>query len=301
MNDQNQLEVIETEPPPARTEPATVQQLTITPRQAKIEAVANLTMKAYERASLLNLTPEEAEKLEAEFPDEAFKLGAGGNPDLIYIEHAHLRDRLNKVFGPGQWAIVPRNRWSENFKTQKGDDATRVYVEAMLLVRGGFVAEAVGDMVYYPNNAVQNYGDAVEGAKSACLRRCAKELGIGLQAWKKDFCIGWKQRNTGNGATPRQKPTQATPAPSKPVQHPPSAASEPSGDWRSFRVPFGKNKDMQLGELNENQLRWYCENIEVKTEKEDGSPRPQAWIDKDQDFRDALDEAQETLSEEQTP
>jgi hypothetical protein len=34
----------------------------------------------------------------------------------------------------------------------------------MLLIRGCFVAEAIGDMDYFPHNAKTNYGDAVEGA-----------------------------------------------------------------------------------------------------------------------------------------
>lgn len=176
----------------------------ITAAQAKVEAVANLTMKAYEQASTLKLTPEEVSSLQADFPDEAFKPGAAGKENLIYIEHAFLRDRLNQVFGPGQWSIIPRNRWAEPFTTGRGTEGSRVYVEAMLVIRGAFVAEAVGAMEYYPKNESQNYGDAVEGAKTAALRRCAKELGIGLQAWKQDWCNGWwARRKKSSGNAPR--------------------------------------------------------------------------------------------------
>jgi hypothetical protein len=171
----------------------------ITPAQAKTDAIAALTMKAYEKASQLLLTPEEVKGLAAEFPDEAFKPGAAGKEHLIYIEHAFLRDRLNSVFGPGQWALIPRNRWAEEFVLPARRDkpethGSRIYVEAMLMIRGCFVSESVGAMEYYPSNNSQNYGDAVEGAKTAALRRCCKELGIGLQAWKKDFGDGWWQR-----------------------------------------------------------------------------------------------------------
>lgn len=183
----------------------------VTASQAKVEAIAKLTDAAYSRASLLQLTPEESKALQADFPDEAFQPGAAGKENLIYIEHAHLRDRLNSVFGLGQWAIVPRSRWTEDFKTYKGVSGVRVYVEAMLLVRGCFVAEAVGDMSYYPNNESSNYGDAVEGAKTAALRRCAKELGIGLQAWKKEWCQGWWQRKN---APKKIEHPRNTPAPS---------------------------------------------------------------------------------------
>lgn len=206
----------------------------ITPAQAKIDAVANLTMKAYERASTLQLTPEEVAALQADFPDEAFQPGAAGKENLIYIEHAHLRDRLNQVFGPGQWSIVPRNRWAEDYsftnKYKETVEASRVYVEAMLCVRGCFVAEAVGDMVYYKNNESQNYGDAVEGAKTAALRRCAKELGIGLQAWKKDWCLGWWERRRGTKEPPKppaKDNAKATPITATGTAKPPAARSEP--------------------------------------------------------------------------
>lgn len=201
----------------------------VTAAQAKIEAVANLTAKAYERASELALTPEEVKALQADFPDEAFKPGAAGKENLIYIEHAFLRDRLNAVIGPGQWALIPRSRWAEDFTTSKGAPASRVYVEAMLLVRGCFVAEAVGEMEYWKNNASQNYGDAVEGAKTAALRRCCKEFGIGLQAWKKDWCEGWwARKRQGNRPPP---PTQQPQAQSRQqVPPPPPSAPQATGE-----------------------------------------------------------------------
>lgn len=238
------------EPDPAISVPATIQSgglgqalpaeeikapEKITAAQAKIEAVAQLTMAAYQRAGTLQLTPEESSALQEPFPDDAFQAGAGGKANLIYIEHAFLRDRLNKVLGLGQWSLICRNRWAEPFKyyskTEKRQaDGTRVYVEAMLVVRGCFVAEAVGAMEYYPNEAT-NYGDAAEGAKTAALRRCAKEFGIGLQAWSKDWCEGWWQRRAQGSRRPAPAPAPAAtaaraptpaPAPAKPASPPPT-------------------------------------------------------------------------------
>lgn len=176
--------------------------------QARVDAVANVLHKAYENASMLRLTPEEEEALTADFEDADFRTGAAGKDNLIYLEHASLRQRLNKVIGVGQWSLVARNRWTETFQywdkdTKSYQDANRVYVEAVLLIRGCFTGEAVGDMVYYPKNNSTNFGDAVEGAKSAAFRRCAKELGVGLQAWKKDFGEGWFARNK-NGRPPQR-------------------------------------------------------------------------------------------------
>lgn len=202
---------------PQTAPPATTDKPQITPAQAKVEAVASLTMSAYQRAATLQLTPEESAALSADFPDEAFQPGAAGKENLIYIEHAHLRDRFNAVFGLGQWAIIPRNRWNEPFRTLRGTEGERVYVEAMLVVRGCFVGEAVGAMEYYPKNESQNYGDAVEGAKTAAFRRCAKEFGVGLQAWKKEWCEGWWQRRRAGKSAPRQ-PMPPTPRAPQPVQ-----------------------------------------------------------------------------------
>lgn len=218
-----------------------------TPAEARNEAVSRLTDAAYSRASQLHLTPEETAALQANFPDEAFKPGAAGKENLIYIEHAFLRDRLCQVFGVGQWALVPRTRWAEDFLTAKGVEASRVYVEAMLLVRGCFVAEAVGDMVYYKNNDSQNYGDAVEGAKTAALRRCAKELGIGLQAWKKDWCEGWWARKRGAG---RQNPPGRVAPPSAPPHTPPQPQSAaPPALQAPPSLPTEQGKAKMLAQL----------------------------------------------------
>ena len=88
----------------------------------------------------------------------------------------------------------------------------------MLVARGCFIGEAIGAMEYYPKNAAQNYGDAVEGAKTAAFRRCAKEFGVGLQAWKKDWCQGWFDRKLG------KKPAAAPTKPAEPAVIPPPSA-----------------------------------------------------------------------------
>ena len=199
-----QLSLQTQELPPASPAPQT------TPAQARVDAVSATLAEGYAKASLVPIIPEEAAELSADFPDDAFRTGADGKENLIYIEHANLRERLNKVLGLGQWAIITRRTWMEQYKTRpsrdnpEGKDATRVYVECVLLVRGCFAAEAIGDMTYYPSNYAQNYGDAVEGAKSAALRRCAKELGVGLQAWKKEYSEGWFQRKLERDVAEKQ-------------------------------------------------------------------------------------------------
>jgi hypothetical protein len=191
-----------------------------TSAQARVDSVSRTMDNAMNKASTLVLSPEEVAALKADFPDDAFKPGAAGKESLIYIEHAHLRDRLDSALGMGQWALLrTRPHWAEEFVTQKNEKATRIYADCCLLVRGCMVAEAIGDMVYYPNNASQNYGDAAEGAVTAAFRRCAKQFGVGLQAWKKDFGEGWWARKRGQ--------TRQTAPPTSPAARQSVPASEP--------------------------------------------------------------------------
>ena len=226
-----------------------------------MDAIANLTMTAYAKASELKLTAEEIAGLQEQFPDDAFRPGAAGKENLIYIEHAHLRDRLNRVLGVGQWAVIPRKRWGEDFtipayRDKPAVDACRIYVEAMLMIRGCFVAEAVGDMVYYKNNQSQNYGDAVEGAKTAAFRRCAKELGVGLQAWKKDWCEGWWKRKNASGRNPGSQPTSQRPPAAPSPQSAPKPAAKASDIVPESANPAEADKDQRfrfLASLSSNR------------------------------------------------
>lgn len=338
----------------------------ITPAQARVEAVADALKSAYANASQLKLTSEEAAALAEDFPDEAFRLGAGGDPSLIYIEHAYLRMRLNKVLGVGAAVPIRRREWAEEFQYYKDGarkTGVRVYADVVLVVRGCVVGEAIGDAVYYPDNAKTNYSDALESAKSAALRRCCKEFGIGLQAWLKGWTEGWKARQRSGGSPHPAQPPKAAPTPQSESRGPaktsdvapPAGATEeqkarfiselsdikttalgffvakgaitdlqrledlplawvpatkrqydeimaqidafgtqpPAGApeaWRTFLMPFGKNKDIPLGELDKKYLFGLFKNFTVETEY-NGEPKAEATIAKDEKFREMLDEA----------
>ncbi len=202
----------ETPPPP---EPETVLPAKATKDVAMLrtEAVASLLHTAYEKASTLELSPQERQQLLAEFPDEAVRRGAGGDDDLIYIEHAYIRERLLQVFGPGAWSEVPRRIWGEDIRTSKGGMGTRLYADVVLLIRGCYVGEAIGAGTFYKDNPKQNYSDAAEAAQSEAVRRIAnKKLGIGIQVYKKAWCEAWKERQNKP-----KSPAFTQPAPAAPV------------------------------------------------------------------------------------
>lgn len=239
----------------------------MTPAQARVESVARTMDAAMNRASTLTLTPEENAALEADFPDEAFKPGAAGKQDLIYIEHAFLRDRFNAVIGRGQWALLrTRPHWAEEFRTAKGVEAVRLYADCALLIRGCMVAEAIGEMTYYKNNDSQNYGDAAEGAVTAAFRRCAKNFGVGLQAWKKDWCEGWWQRKRS------QAHAQSAPkAYQQPMPHlkPTSTATTPLAPAPTSPFAF-KNERERKAWLDAHLLR--CK-LKLVSDLEKGDPQ----------------------------
>lgn len=105
-------------------------------------------------------------------------------PDgLLYVSHPHYRDRLDRAFGVGGWALVPLER--PQIKDNK------VYYWGYLKAHGRFIGDAYGEAVYYPNNKAGSYGNSVESAKSDCLVRCCKALPMFRQLWDREFCDYW--------------------------------------------------------------------------------------------------------------
>jgi len=168
-----------------------------TPSQAAEQSVSTLLASAIAKSSCIDITKEQSDALTADFADADFLRGAGGNADLIYIDQSALRQRFNKVLGMGQWSIITIRSWSEDYKTDKGKEAARVYCEAALLIKGALAGRAIGSMDYFKGNAMQNYGDAYEGAKTNAFRRCAKDAGVGLQAYSREWCQKWTEKYAG--------------------------------------------------------------------------------------------------------
>lgn len=172
--------------------------MALAPAIERPAAIQQLLAQATLKASTLILTKAEQKELRADFPDGDFQRGAGGDTNLLYLEHSAIRNRLSDVIGLGQWSFEIIRSWSEDFQAgNPPKPAVRVYVEGMLLIRGAKVGVAIGDGNYFKSNAKGNYGDAYESAKTAALRRCAKDFGIGLQAFSKDWAEAWKKRYPG--------------------------------------------------------------------------------------------------------
>lgn len=197
----------------------------------RTEQVGGMLADAYKKAGKLKITDHQAETLQKPFPDDAIRRGAKGDDSLLYIEHAHFRERLNEVFGPTRWVPVVRRMWPEDFRTAKGEAATRVYAEVVMVINGCYAGEAVGAMVYYPTNPKSDYSEAAEGAQSEAIRRICKSLGIGLQVYHKDFCEQWMKKHR-SGTRPEPTKTQAE----APVPEAPKAPVWPVEAWKPKMV-----------------------------------------------------------------
>src|SRR4029077_3157768 len=119
-------------------------------KQLRTEAVGALLGEAYKGASQLKLTKDEAKKLREDFVDTEIEIRS--HDGIIYISHMALRERLWEVFGPGHVAEICRERFMRA-------DANEIAVDLVLMIRGNFVAEAVGTAKYFPNNPKMTFGD----------------------------------------------------------------------------------------------------------------------------------------------
>lgn len=137
----------------------------------------------FAQASMLKLTSEESAILQEPVKDEEVNVRPDG---LIYLPQVFVRDRLNKAIGIGQWVLV------EEFAKQL--DGTMMF-KGSLYIRGCYVATAIGEMEYHQNNAKQSWASVYEGAKSDCLTRCSKDLGIGKECWMPTYSAAWVQNN----------------------------------------------------------------------------------------------------------
>jgi hypothetical protein len=158
---------------------------TLDAKQRRTEHIGALLGAAYMGASTVKLKDHEWKKLREDFPDTAIEIRP--HDGLIYLNHILLRERLWDVLGPGV-AEICRERFFKN-------ETSEVAVDLVLMVRGSFVAEAIGMSKYYPQNPKTSFGDVVESAWSDALRRCCKHWGIGSQCWRPAYVRDWVENN----------------------------------------------------------------------------------------------------------
>jgi hypothetical protein len=148
-------------------------------------AATDQKIAIYQNASLLKIDEKEQEKLTAAFNDDMIEIRPDG---IIYLPQVFWRQRLNEAFGVGQWCLIPK---SQNKDPQKD----KLYIEGVLMVRGAYMATAVGEAELHSENTMQSWASVWESAKSDCITRCCKDLGIAAELWQPDFNRKWIEKN----------------------------------------------------------------------------------------------------------
>lgn len=155
-----------------------------TSEEMRAEEINQALVPAYRNASKLKISKDECKQLMKSFPDEAFEIRP--NDGIVFIPHIFLSERLNEVFTPGSWSLICRRHWHDT-------DTQSIYGEHVLIIRGCFVGEAIGE--FHFNQTTQRFGDALEATAAEALRRvCGKRLGVGNEIWKPQFILQWKEK-----------------------------------------------------------------------------------------------------------
>lgn len=190
-------------------------------------------------AGTLETTEEQKKILYAPVNEEDIEIRPDG---LIYAPWMEYVSRLNQAYGTS-WTIIP------NGNPMVKDN--QVIWGFYLVIKGKLMGYAIGSQEYYPDNKKMNWTDACESAKSNCLMRLCKGLGISLELWKPSFIRKWKanfaenyqdkDKRTGEMKTFWRKKRISTalppPSPDEPIPEP--GAGEP---------PVNPEKPVKVGE-----------------------------------------------------
>lgn len=123
----------------------------------------------------------DTQKKLSKFDDSLVRIRPDG---LLYYPQVQIRKILNDAFGQGAWAIRRLNAFAKDNK---------IMFDGELWVLGRYVAGAIGEHDYKPNNPLGSYATSLESAKSDCLVRCCKDLGIAADLWDMDYVEKWKK------------------------------------------------------------------------------------------------------------
>lgn len=107
-------------------------------------------------------------------------------PDkIVFIPAVVIRRRLDETFGPGRWALR-----QEQLPVYDPETNECLY-DGSLWIDGKFVSRSMGGCSWRPGNRRMTKSDAIEGARSDCLKRCVKDLGIGSEVALPSWRTAW--------------------------------------------------------------------------------------------------------------
>jgi hypothetical protein len=208
------------------------------------------------------------------------------NPSLVkkrsdgffYIDGIHYRNALDEAFGPGAWSLLPLREFVEYgvMHTKEGMDKkfARVSLPGQLWIEGRFVAQAIGEDIYYLGNQADSYGTAWEKAKSNLLVRCCKEIGIFRQLWDKDWLESYKR---GAGKPPAAQSNGSQNGANKPVDLKKRDPGIPHHQYQEHSAPFQLGATMKLSKERFQQI---ADHFGIAVERKAGSYKDKNGNDK---------------------
>ncbi|KAJ3124579.1 hypothetical protein HK098_000975 [Nowakowskiella sp. JEL0407] len=152
------------------------------PAPSEIAPEEEALSTSFSGASVEPFPKEIADILLAEIKPDDIEIKPDG---LLYLPEIKYRRILNKAFGPGGWALVPRSGHTVNSK-----NISREYA---LFCLGRFVAQARGEQDYFGGEDA--LATASEGCKSNAMLRCCKDLGIASELWDPVFIRDFKEKH----------------------------------------------------------------------------------------------------------
>jgi hypothetical protein len=105
---------------------------------------------------------------------------------IIFLPEIKYRRILNDAFGIGAWSLILINQIIDN-------ERSTVYYDGALFINGRYHARSTGEQMYIANNPNMTWATALEGAKSNCLVRCCKDLGVSTELWDPQFIKKYKE------------------------------------------------------------------------------------------------------------
>lgn len=158
------------------------QELAVQPGYREVPALAEPVhfVNNFDGLSSLELTDAEIAVLHAPVPEDQVEVKPDG---IVYLPQIFYRDILLRTFRPGKWALAPR-------QPPKRDGENVLYFGA-LYVRGVFVSEAIGECQC---RFGMSYASALEGARSDCLTRVCKDLGVAKELWNPSWREAWLEK-----------------------------------------------------------------------------------------------------------
>ncbi|KAJ3067111.1 hypothetical protein HDU99_003623, partial [Rhizoclosmatium hyalinum] len=169
--------------PPTSTSTSTSTSIAADESSSSVSSIASEEpiSTSFVGASVEPFPAEVAQVLMAEINEDDVEIKPDG---LLYLPEIKYRRILNKAFGPGGWAMVPRGPHTVSQKS-----LSREYA---LFCLGRFTAIARGEQDCF--DMENGMATASEGVKSNALMRCCKDLGIASELWDPVFVRDFKSR-----------------------------------------------------------------------------------------------------------